>query len=522
MNSAFNLLDEPWLPVRLADGRVIDLGLREVFSRSGEIIALAETVPPNLVAQYRLLLVVVHRALTQQFGQWKTKDRARWYREGLPMAAIQDYLEQYRERFWLFHPQYPFMQVAALATAEETRDKCKPWTQISLASASGNAPVVFDHAHDSAPQAIHFAAAVCTLLGFLQFTPGGLVKTLRDADKAGALVNTAAVIPIGQTLAQTLVLGLHSPPRPNAEPDLPAWERAPLTLAQLRGSPVLATGANDRYTRQSRAVLLLPEEGGSVRWLRFAAGWALGEDPNAPDPMAAFRAGSSGLVRLTFTEGRALWRDLPALVPNPESQPGKESQPPAILSHTIDLRQEVSDDRVYQPLLVAGLASDQAKLLRWRSEQVSLPVSLLEDADRAAHLRLLIERAEVLFKDVSGVAVRMLTETLPDPNSKDTRSRARSVLGAGPFASSYFAAVERALPLVLQHLGEGQFEEADQLWNATLRRSALLAWDRVVAGLGHSPRALRADAKFLPRFHGLLNKQVPKTEMSLTEKETAA
>src|SRR5690606_26595266 len=98
-----------------------------------------------LVAQYRLLLAITHRALTTAFGSWRDKDRVRWYRDGLPLAEIKAYLQHWRERFWLFHPEFPFLQVAALATAEETRDKRKPWTQIALASANGNTPVVFDH-----------------------------------------------------------------------------------------------------------------------------------------------------------------------------------------------------------------------------------------------------------------------------------------------------------------------------------------------------------------------------------------
>jgi CRISPR system Cascade subunit CasA len=513
MDSTFNLLDEPWLPVRLADGRVVELGLLEVLERSSEIVALAETAPPNLVAQYRLLLAITHRALSRAFGNWKDGDRARWYRYGLPVAEIRAYLEQWRERFHLFHPVCPFMQVVALATAEETRDKCKPWTQIALASANGNAPVVFDHAYDSAPAAIAPAYAVSTLLGFLQFTPGGLVKTLRDADKAGALVNTAAVIPVGATLSRTLCLCLHPASTGRSDEDLPAWEREPLTVAQLRGDPVLATGPNDRYTRQSRAVLLLREVDGSIRWIRFAAGLALGEDSNAPDPMASFRAGSNGLVRLTFSEGRALWRDLSALVPNPAG----ESQPAAVLNYAIGLHQLDSFDRVYQPILVAGLASDQAKLLRWRLEQIVLPASLLADAEKSQYLRELMGVAETLFSDLRSLSARMVAEILPDPASKDTRSRARSLLDAGPFAASYFAEAERALPQMMRLVGEGKSDQAELLWRNTLRAAAQLAWNQVLAGLGSSVRALQADAKFWPRFHGLLNKLVPRPEFDLAK-----
>lgn len=514
MGKDFNLLDEPWLPVHMADGSVKELGLLDTFQRSSQIVALAETAPPNLVAQYRLLLAILHRALTRMLPQgWKDKDRARWYRDGLPVDAITEYLEYWRERFWLFHPEHPFMQVAVLADAEETRDKRKPWTQIALASANGNTPVVFDHACDSAPTAVGPASAIATLLGFLQFTPGGLVKVLRDADKAGALANTAAVLPIGGNLAQTLLLSLHAR---KADDDLPAWERAPLALSELRGDAVLATGPNDRYTRQSRAVLLCREPDGTVRWLHFAAGFALGEDANAPDPMASFREGSNGLVRLSFGEGRALWRDLPALLPNAS----QASLPAAVLSGAINLHAQLDrSGNMFQPILVAGLASDQAKLLRWRSESLVLPVALLEDAGRAEYLRALVGKAEALFGDLRTAATSMLAETLPTPASKDTRNRARSLLDAGPFAVNYYATAERALPELLQLLGEGDYVQATTHWHAVLRSSAKKAWKGACTALGRSPRALRADAKFLPRFHRLLNQQVPVTEPSMSAKE---
>lgn len=516
MRKDFSLLDEPWLPVRLADGRVLELGLLEVFERSGEIVALAETAPPSLVAQYRLLLAITHRALAMALGHWRDKDRARWYQEGLPLDAIRAYLEQWRERFWLFHPEFPFLQVTALASAEQTREKRKPWTQISLASANGNTPVVFDHSYDAAPVAISPARAITTLLGFLQFTPGGLVKTLRDADKAGALVNTAAVLPIGTCLARTLCLALHAAPRADAEPDLPAWEREAPTIAALRADPLLATGPNDRYTRLSRAVLFCREETGAIRWLHFAAGLALGEDPHAPDPMASFRAGSNGLVRLTFNEGRALWRDLPALLPNA----GEGSQAAAVVQGAAALHGQLNRfESAHQPLLVAGLASDQAKLLRWRMEQIALPSSLLLEPEKALILRRCVADADSLFADLKRLATGMLAETMPESGHKDTRSRARTLVESGPLAASYFAAAERALPEVLHWIGEGKTEQVEARWNQVLRQAAELAWQPLLQCLGGSARALRADALYWPRLQGVLNRKFPLSTNRITDKE---
>ncbi len=516
----FNLLDEPWLPVRLQDGRVCDLGLLELFERAGEISALAETSPPSLIAQYRLLLAITHRALSQAQGRWTDADRVRWYQQGLPADAIREYLQQWRERFWLFHPQQPFMQVAALAEAEETRDKQKPWTQISLASANGNAPVVFDHSCDLTPRSISAADSLRTLLGFLQFTPGGLVKTIRDSDKAGALANTAAVMPLGASLAQSLCLALHPPTQVDHE-DLPCWELEPPSISQLRDNPLLATGPNDRYSRQSRAVLLLPYEQGQVQWIRFAAGIALGDDVQAPDPMASYRAGSNSLVRLSFTEGRAFWRDLPALLPDAE---GLACQPAAVLGWAANLQFLLGNSQ--QPLLVAGLASDQAKLLRWRSESITLPTTLLASPECANELRTYVRRAEDLFSAIRKLAAGMLAETLPDPGSKDTWARARSLVDGGPAAALYFASAERSLGQVMDLLGSGELAEVDRaeaLWQKTLLTAAQATWQAMREGLGRSPKALRAEAKFYPRLLALLHPLRPsENSPSIADKEARA
>ncbi|MFB0824834.1 type I-E CRISPR-associated protein Cse1/CasA [Chromobacterium violaceum] len=500
MNARFNLLDETWLPVRKLDGRVEMVGLLELFARAGEMSGLAETDPPNLIAQYRLLLAIFHRALAHGKGQWSSRDMAGYYREGLPVDLIHAYLEQWRERFFLFHPEFPFMQVAALATAEETRDKTKPWTQIALSSSTGNAPVVFDHAVDTVAVAIAAPILLRQLLGFLQFTPGGLVKTLRDSDKAGALANTAAVMPQGDTLAQTLCLALH-PASAQTEQDNPAWEKAPIPISALKGEPTLATGPNDRYTRLSRAVLLLPEDDGlAVTHIRFAAGVALADDGHAPDPMASYRMGSNGLVRLSFTEGRALWRDLTTFLPDAS---GKHAVPAAVLNWAETLRQSMRKT-VAMPILVAGLASDQAKLLRWRAERFLLPGRLLEQAEASDELRGFLRPTEEDFSHLRQTATTMLARSMPDESHKDTRSRARTLFENGPAGALYFSALERQLPRLLDLIGESRLDEADAHWAASRRAALEQAWTAACQQSGTTAKALRAQERAEPAYRSLL------------------
>jgi CRISPR system Cascade subunit CasA len=516
---AFNLLDEPWIPVRTIAGEVREVSLTQAILEADRIATLAETSPPNLIALYRLLLAVLHRALTTHHGPWKDADRARWYREGLPEAPIRAYLEQWRERFWLFHPEYPFMQVAGLTDAPETQGKLKPWTQACLEGASGNAPVVFDHALDDSPSTIPRALACRNLLGALQFTPGGLVKTVRDSDKAGPLANTAAALPTGPTLGRTLLVGLHPPSRAGLE-DLPAWERPPPGIAELRAAPRLASGPNDRYTRQTRAVLLVPEDiDECIRHIRYAAGLALEEDANAPDPMACYRVTKDGkAIRVSFSEGRALWRELPALVPDPT---GKFNQPAAILAWATNLRDRLGQQDAPVPVLVAGLASDQAKLLRWRVEQLDLPLALLVDPDAAAELRAQIRGAEDFFFRLRALCATMIAGAMPDPTHKDTKARARTILDNGPTAAVFYAGAERALPDLMQRIASGDIEGAQRHWAETLKAAALRAWSATHHSLGDSPQALRAEARVYPRFRGLL-RTLDQPDLATTTEETEA
>lgn len=504
MTTAFNLLDEPWLPVRFQDGRVREVGLLELFDQAQHISAVAETSPPNLVAIYRVLLAITNRALTQAYGSWKDADRARWFQQGLPADAIKAYLAQWRERFWLFHPTHPFMQVAALNEIEETRAKTKPWTQIALDSASGNTPVVFDHAVDTEPRAVNAAQALRHLLGFLQFTPGGLVKTIRGADKAGALANTAAVIPMGINLTQTLCLCLHG--RSAHEADLPTWETDALQLKDLMAEGLIAKGFNDRYTRVSRAVLLIPDAAHhSIQTVRFAAGVALADDPQVTDPMACYRMGASNMVRVTFTEGRALWRDLSAMVPDAS---GQAALPAAVLTWAANLYNTLGQFDAHLHVLVAGLASDQAKLLRWRIAALHVPQQLASDPGLAQSLRQQIQRAENVFSQVRKVAGELFAKMSPDPGSKDTYTRARATVEAGPLAPLYYAALERSLPPLMRHLAVGDEDAAHAEWSAAIRSAAEQAWQALVRTAGQSTAALRAQAITYPKFKSILKQEV--------------
>lgn len=509
---SFNLLDEPWLPVRRRDGRGEDVGLLALLRDAASIECLAEPSPPPFVALHRMLLVVTHRALQQGQGHWDGRDRARWFQQGLPTDLLVEYLERWRDRFWLFHPTHPFMQVAALAGplppkapqrfgAPLAIEPAKPellapkgWAKLALECASGNNPVLFDHAVDDLPTPVAIAHVARQLLGYLQFAPGGPVKALCKAgnEVGGPLFNSAAFLPVGRSLAETLVLGLPPPTADDAPPDLPSWEREPLTLVRIFGAATLAAGPCDRYTRQTRSALLLQGPAGMVSRVLFAEGSAWQDDPMAPDPMTAFRPGTTNpWVRLSFLEGRAFWRDLGALLPDAS---GRLARPAPVLEAALRvLLASDADDRGLE-YVVAGLAATpgQDKRLRGRIERHRLPQGVLGSNDAASAVRSELRRAEELFVDLRKIAERMTADTFPDPAHKDTCKRAGNVVRRGPLAAVFFSSAERALGPLLAAIGRGDLDHAHALWSAALLQATRKAWRAAVAALGDSPRAWRA------------------------------
>lgn len=512
---AFNLLDEPWIPLRTPAGDVVEASLADALLKARDYAAIAETSPPNLIALYRLLLAALHRALTTKHGQWKDADRARWFREGLTEMPIRAYLEQWRERFWLFHPTHPFMQVAELAHADKTRDKLKPWSQLALEMSGGDTPLVFDRSLDTKPEPASYTQVLRSLLGYLQFTPGGLVKTFKTSDFAGPLASTTAVMPVGRSLCETLLLSLHTWTRESAS-DLPAWEAEPLTINDVLQSPTLPAGHNDRYTRLTRSILILPDEqAGLVRFIRFSEGKGLADDNL--DPMVSCRVIDGVARRISFTDGRSIWRDLPSLVPDTTRTYDIQA---ASIGWASELYERLGDSSVKLKVVAAGwknAPNKAAKIVRWRLDLVELPQRLLLDVDTAQTLREQIRSADNIYFSLCGLCADLIACTMPDPTHKDTKARARDIMASGPAAAIFFSGAERALPKLMQQIAAGDIESADREWKTALQKAARNAWEAVRRSLGDSPAALKADAKFYPRFIGLLKSLIPSTDEPVTE-----
>ena len=126
----FNLLTEPWVRVRLPDNTVQEASLTDALVHAQEYMDLAGEMPTQDAAMLRLLLAVLFTVFSRvnEVGEPEPLEDeetalerwgALWELKHFPEQPIRDYLEQWKDRFWLFHPERPFWQVPEAAIGTE-------------------------------------------------------------------------------------------------------------------------------------------------------------------------------------------------------------------------------------------------------------------------------------------------------------------------------------------------------------------------------------------------------------------
>jgi CRISPR system Cascade subunit CasA len=478
----FNLVDHFWLPVTDLEGNAHLVSLQEALCSPQKYRGLNSANPVEFFALWRTLLAICHRAIGPGNFEQRLLLSDTW-----PSQKIREYLSTWHARFDLFDPARPFMQVPGLATASL---EPKAWTQIALDRSSGNTKLLFDHSLDEAPGEIEAPDATRLLLGHLQFTPGGLVKALRISGTRGAACALQVVLPMGETLQETLALGLIPQSAEDHARDLPPWESEPPSLEVLRSPPALvAQGPAQRYTWLSRAVLLLPNAHGRVSNLLYAEGLSLIEDP-VPDPMVALVPSKEAAQPVVLDVDRAFWRDLHALT----GESG--STPPRVVEHAISLRAAVDD---YEPIGLAagGLLPDQAKIVLWRLEERRVSPAVLRTVGGAARVDAATRRAQEVSQAMFGVFMDLCRNWIQQtgdrtPAEADVKNLLRQLNGI----SSYWVELEPCFWRFVSELGRGEApDKCLQDWYEDIRSACETAWRGALTLLGTDGRALAAQAQ---------------------------
>ncbi|PWG60240.1 type I-E CRISPR-associated protein Cse1/CasA [Bifidobacterium catulorum] len=113
----FNLIDEPWIPCVLDDGGFKELSLRDVFREARRIRMISGDLPQQDIPLVRLLVAILFRAYcdteasrVQMLALWKHL----WDNQAFDMDVLEDYFDEFHDRFYLLDSRHPFYQVPNL------------------------------------------------------------------------------------------------------------------------------------------------------------------------------------------------------------------------------------------------------------------------------------------------------------------------------------------------------------------------------------------------------------------------
>lgn len=272
----FNLIDEPWIKVLEKNMNVKEVSLKDVFGHANEYVKLANEMPTVDVSILRLLLAITitvfyrydengkYNELSEENDTEKSDVLERWKKywdKGFfPGEIFNSYLEKYRERFYLFHPETPFYQVPDLQYG----------TPYEIKSLLGNLKE-----SNNAATKHHFSVSECESISkaeaarWLLHLNGYSVNIKKCSDMpvtsgaagAGRLSKQGIIVVEGDNLFQVLMLNITvlRDGEEIWELPKPAWEQE---LRTDQGHEITApNNLPEAYTIQSRRITLTQDKG---------------------------------------------------------------------------------------------------------------------------------------------------------------------------------------------------------------------------------------------------------------------
>lgn len=511
----YDLLDEQAIPVRWASSvrdseRPSAVGFRELLLRAHEITSLAVPLPPALSALYRILYALTTRITGLDRAEGWSEKRLRVLRGGrLDPNWIETYFDRYSDRFRLYDPAFPFLQDPRLA---EQCDKPAGVNKLVVTRPSGNNHSWFGHVSDARPDPLSSSEALQHLLVWRYYGPSGrcsarAVDGHRAAQaSAGPLRGALSYHPEGATLFTSLLAGVTVPGiGVDPEEDLCPWE---WTEQPSPVHPPKATaGPCSRLTTTSQhALLLVPDENGSNVRDAFIT-WAFRDKMPREDDYLIWHISKEGNpYPRSADSGRALWRDLDALL---LEQPEGAAQPrrPAVFRSALELADVLDESAEGLKVRALGFEQDgQAKDIQLVAASTPELIGLLTNTD--IPVARVIGPLRVVGEQTG---IRLGTATRNAWKSYTNAKKTTDCPWSQEAAARYWPAAEQEF---WRRLRDRDFQGAA----SSFRRIAESIYDQVTYNAAGTARGARAREEARIDLYGGKRKA---TSASLKRKQTA-
>ena len=273
----FNLIDEPWIRVMDSNCNISEVSLKDAILNAHNYKSLSGELPTQDIAVMRLMLAVLHTVYSRadengnecplEDNEEEAVDRwkALWKKGRFSEKAIDDYFEKWHERFWLFHPERPFGQVAGLTIGTDY-DAPKLNGEISESS---NKVRFFSMYSGNEKSSLTYPQAARWLLYLNAYDDTSSKPTKEGKAKAGGslpspgvgwLGKLGLIYITGNNLFETLMLNLILVNENKVQENQnPLWEQEKVSDAE-RTEIALPYDLAALYTLQSRRILLIRKD----------------------------------------------------------------------------------------------------------------------------------------------------------------------------------------------------------------------------------------------------------------------
>ena len=411
----FNLIDEPWIAVISKEsGDNLLLSLRDVFEKAPTLSQLAGDSKTQDFAVLRLLLAILQTVysrmdasgqaydqvdLTERYQQIKDVDEfdeddyvqsleETWqliWEEGEFSEAVNDYLEAWYDRFYLFDDQYPFFQVTQADIAEDKISKSKASSIQAkninrTISESGNKIALFSPSYGENKELLWADQVARWLLTFQGYS-GLSDKVIFGKEKykasKGWLFDIGGLYLGGRNLFETLWLNtvlVHPREEYRLNRQKPCWEFTGLETIDHYFSGDNCDNLAELYCAWSRAIYIDPESDLNKPFsFEVVKLPEINHVDNFLEPMTVWRKNASGENKGRYTPrkhvaGQSLWRSFGLVLPSnskKEENEGESHRPEIItwLDYLDDITDSLLDD---YPLTIHAISmQDDGNATSW-------------------------------------------------------------------------------------------------------------------------------------------------------------
>ena len=387
----FNLLDEAWISV-VTDykGSTKLVGMKEFFKDAHKYIALAGDTKTQDFAVMRFLLAVLHTVFSrydadgkpyemielnkrmQQVKEVYEEDESDYkdalmdtwkdlWNSGKFPEIVDEYLEAWRDRFYLFDDKYPFYQVTKDDINPQKISKSAPSEVMGkninrLISESANKIAIFSpkYSSDNNKEKLSYEQTVRWLITYQSYT-GLSDKVIFGKDKykasKGWLFDIGGVFLSSNNLFKTLLLNLqlvnYSNTEYNTTIEKPCWEFDTKETVSSYLSNNIVDNISQLYTAWSRAININKFTEGKPFSMQIVKLPEIKHENNFLEPMTIWRYNLSGENKEKFTPrkhqtNKAVWRSF-GLITKTEGEKNNSLRKPGIIDWLKRIENNVND-----------------------------------------------------------------------------------------------------------------------------------------------------------------------------------